>query len=501
MSIPHSSVSNSSVSNSSVSDSNSADAERSALARLRFPPTLEKEFGADYDRKVLPGLRYGLLLLLALSVFQGISALVPSHRVALPAWVSAIAAMALVAATYDRRFPAVWQPMIVTTFCLVAYQHLASVAGNAPSGVQGGASIGPFRVNTLLLNEVSIIIVGCALTRLRFAWFAAGAVVIFLLTVLVALHIPGLPLPLFFGGTSVFAVPSLLALLFVAYLQERSARAEFFTNTQLAEERNRERRSREQVQASLHVLSQAIGGVVHDLGNPLTSVRTGAETLQLMMPDTPDMEAEKEILDIICDGALMLDYLRLSLMEQTRVLEGKPIPIHRETVFLRPLVEAGQRYQKPNLASGRKVLIQGEEVEVQADGPKLITVFMNLLGNALKYSSGEIKVAWRCHENFLLCGVLDQGQSSVGITPQQAGQLFVPFGRLNVHAGVEGTGLGLLSAQKIVEAHGGELFIEGRAAGTSCFSTAHGAYPPLLEPGFQTAFVIACPLEVNSAGS
>ena len=481
-------------------DFNSTLVERRALARLRFPLPLEEDFRADYYRKMLPGLRVGLLLLLALFLFQAISAFVFSQRVILPTWVSSIAIIALVAATYDRRFPTIWQQMIVVTFCLLAYQHLASVAGNAPPpATQGGASAGPFRVNTLLLNEVSIIIVGCALTRLRFVWFAAGSAVISTLTVLVALHIPDLPLSLFFGGTGIFIVPSLLGLLFVAYLQERSARAEFFTNHQLAEERNGERRSREQTEASLHILSQAIGGIVHDLGNPLTSVRTGAETLQMMMPDTPETETEKEILGIVCDGALMLDYLRLSLMEQTRVLEGKPIPIHRESGLLRPLVEAGQRYQKPNLASGRKISLQGEDLEFQVDGPKLITVFMNLLGNALKYSDGEIKVAWRCHDQILLCGVMDQGRASVGITPQQAKQLFVPFGRLDVHAGMEGTGLGLLSAQKIVEAHGGEIFIEGSAADTSRFSTANSSYPLLLEPGFQTAFVIACPLDANSA--
>ena len=488
----------------SVSNANSAPAERLALARLRFPTPLEEDFRADYDRKVLPGLRIGLTLLLALFLFQGVSGFVLAHRVILPTWVSLIAVVALVAATYDRRFPAVWQPMIVATFCLLAYQHLASVAtvtppgGPSSSGSPSGApgtDAGPFRVNTLLLNEVSIIIVGCALTRLRFAWFAGGSAVIFVITAVVALHISGLPLPIFFGGTGLFILPSLLALLFVAYLQERSARAEFFTNHQLAEERNGERRSREQTEASLHILSQAMGGIVHDLGNPLTSVRTGAETLQLMMPDTPETEGEKEILGIICDGALMLDYLRLSLMEQTRVLEGKPIPIHREEVSLRPLVEAGQRYQKPNLASGRKISVQGEDLEAQVDGPKLVTVFMNLLGNALKYSDGEIKVTWRCHEQVLLCGVLDQGRASVGITPEQAKQLFVPFGRLDVHDGVEGTGLGLLSAQKIVEAHGGEIFIEGRAAEASQFSTTCSSYPSLLEPGFQTAFVIACPLE------
>ena len=44
------------------------------------------------------------------------------------------------------------------------------------------------------------------------------------------------------------------------------------------EERNDERRQREQTEGQLRVLAQAIGGIVHDLGNPLTSVQMGAET-------------------------------------------------------------------------------------------------------------------------------------------------------------------------------------------------------------------------------
>ena len=475
-----------------------SEAQRRTLTRLRFPPALETAFRDDHERKVLPGLRGALLLLLALFLLQGVTALVLYHRVILSDWVSSVAIFALMAATRDPRFPAIWQPMIVVTFCLLAYQRLDAVSGIAPAGIQGNASIGAFRANTLLLNEVSIIIVGCALTRLRFAWFAAGTVVIFTLTTVVAFRIPGLPLSLFFGGTEIFVVPSLCALLMVAYLQERSARAEFLANHRLAEERNDERRGRERTEGMLHVLGQAIGGIVHDLGNPLTSVRTGAETLRALGADEEtDRALEGEILDIISEGALMLDYLRLSLLEQTRVLEGKPIPLQCAPVPIRHVVEAGSHYQKPKFASGRKISMAGDDLVVRADGAKLITVFMNLLGNALKYSDGEIRVSWQPCSDAVVCAVLDQGRGGVGLSRAQARQLFVPFGRLDAHAGVEGTGLGLLSAQKIMEAHGGEVFIEGCGDGTSKstpFTTARGAYPSMLEEGFRTAFIVTCPL-------
>ncbi len=132
----------------------------------------------------------------------------------------------------------------------------------------------------------------------------------------------------------------------------------------------------------------------------------------------------------------------------------------------------------------------------------MTTVFMNLVGNALKYSEGEIRVVWRELEGsdggkLVLVAVLDHGRHGRGITPAQAAQLFTAFARLEAHAHVEGTGLGLLSVLKIVAAHGGEAFIEGYQDGTPAsprFSTARESYPTLLQGEYRTAFVVTGPL-------
>ena len=494
-----------------ISENLSEDQRRRCLRDLRFPPPLEQMFHADYDRKTLPGLRAGLLLLLALLAAQGLGALALGHGIVGPALACLASVLFLVVVSLHPRFASVWQPAVVATFCLLAWLLLrATVQQHPPPGVGSGAADGAFRANTLLLNELMIVIVGFALTRLRFVWFAVGSLMIAALTVTVAARSGDVALPLFLGGTSIFVMPALAALMFVAYLQERTTRGEFLANYQLDRERAGERRQREQTEAMLHVLSQAIGGIVHDLGNPLTSVRTGAETLRVLNgPAEEDREEDRdgdralagEILDIISDGALMLDYLRLSLLEQTRVLEGKPTQLQCEPVSIRQIVDAGAQYQKPKFTQGRRVSAVGDDLTLQADKMRMITVFMNLLGNALKYSDGEVRIVWQSAGEVLLCGVLDQGRSRRGISPAQARQLFVPFGRLETHSAVEGTGLGLLSAQSIVEAHGGELFIEGYADGTPAsapFSTARNRYPSLLAPdsvsgGFVTGFVVACP--------
>jgi signal transduction histidine kinase len=480
------------------------DQRRHFLRHLLFPSVLEQAFRDDYGRKVLPGLRGGLLLMLGLYLLQVGSEVAFNRNLPMPPVVSIGAVLLLLLASRHPRFPEVWQPAVVVTFCVLAHQQFSAVTSQPPPpGVGHGAATGMFHANALLSIEMVVVIVGFALTRLRFVWFAVGCLTIALMTVLVAAHTPGVALPHFMAETRFFTIPALAALMFVAYLQERGARSEFLANYQLARERNIERRARERIEKMLHVLSQAIGGIVHDLGNPLTSVRTGAETLRYLAREGNTDEAlATEVLDIITDGALMLDYLRLSLLEQTRVLEGKPTPLQVEATSFRHIIEAGTHYQRPKFTEGRRVSAHGDDLEIWADGMKLITVFMNLLGNALKYSDGEVRITWRQTADaegrtMLVCAVQDRGRSSVGLAQTQAEQLFVPFSRLNIHSAVEGTGLGLISARQVVAAHGGELYIEGYRHGVPAsppFSTAQGDYPLMLDAGFRTAFVVACPI-------
>lgn len=98
---------------------------------------------------------------------------------------------------------------------------------------------------------------------------------------------------------------------------------------------------------------------------------------------------------------------------------------------------------------------------------KLVTVLMNLIGNALKYSDAEVRVSWRERDGLLQLAVMDEGHQERGLSREEAARLFVPFGRLETHAAIEGTGLGLLSVQKIIEAHGGAVWIEGTGDGAA----------------------------------
>lgn len=341
--------------------------------------------------------------------------------------------------------------------------------------------------------------IGYAFVRLRF-WYAAIPNIFNVLAYFVAAIIFQRILDTPRGIASILSQAFFMVSINVigiatSYSLELYARRAFVSSYLLEQERADEQRERKRSEAMLLVLSQAIGGVVHDLGNPLTAVQAGAQTLDLYLDNGLNSVVElKELTSIINNGAEMLNHLRVSLIEQTRVLQGKPTPIEPVPTSVRALIEAGIAFQKADYRLTRTIVVDGEDIPIEADAMKMTTVWMNLIGNALKYSDGEVRIEWRAHDDWILVSVGDQGKEGRGITREQADQLFVAFGRLDAHLGTEGTGLGLLSVRRIVEAHGGEVFIEGGAP-ESPFSTARGAFPPMRTGSIRTAFVVATPIK------
>ena len=107
---------------------------------------------------------------------------------------------------------------------------------------------------------------------------------------------------------------------------------------------------------------------------------------------------------------------------------------------------------------------------VHADQLRLERILYNLLENAVKYSpqGGEIRVFVQPGEEHLIIGVSDQG---IGISRADKAKLFEPFQRLEDSrlAGVNGAGLGLSVCRKLVEAHGGRIWVESEPGKGSTF--------------------------------
>jgi light-regulated signal transduction histidine kinase (bacteriophytochrome) len=110
---------------------------------------------------------------------------------------------------------------------------------------------------------------------------------------------------------------------------------------------------------------------------------------------------------------------------------------------------------------------------VRGDAGLLRLVFQNLIGNALKFR-GEappvVRIRAERDGDFWRLGLEDNG---IGIDPEYADRIFVIFQRLHPRASYEGTGIGLAMCRKIIEYHGGRLWLDTdatREGSAFCFT-------------------------------
>ncbi|MFJ4286874.1 ATP-binding protein [Paenarthrobacter nicotinovorans] len=133
-------------------------------------------------------------------------------------------------------------------------------------------------------------------------------------------------------------------------------------------------------------------------------------------------------------------------------------PIHEALTIIRPIAERAGIEIASDLhgAVGRHIV---------ADAGRLRQVFLNVLSNAVKYNRPDGLVRVLCEERgkLLRYRIIDTGP---GLTEEQQLRLFLPFTRLNVAEGTEGSGLGLALSRRLVELMGGDIGVERSSPGT-----------------------------------
>lgn len=212
-----------------------------------------------------------------------------------------------------------------------------------------------------------------------------------------------------------------------------------------------------------------IGLVSHELRSPLTVI-VGAINTALTESDHLTPEELRRLLEDASIEADSLSHLLGNLVELSRA-QAHRLLLYPEPFDVRRLTEQViERLKSATPEHPIALDFPPDFPALKADPLRVERILYNLLENAVKYShpGGRIRVTGKVDGRMALIGVSDEGP---GISPDDRARLFQPFSRLHesMAQGKAGTGLGLLVCQRLVEAHGGTIWVESEPDRGSTF--------------------------------
>jgi PAS domain S-box-containing protein len=194
----------------------------------------------------------------------------------------------------------------------------------------------------------------------------------------------------------------------------------------------------------------------HDLQEPLRMVSGFTQLLARRYEGKLDADAD-EFIAYAVDGANRMQILINDLLQYSRVgTRGKELaPTDSAQVF-----DAARANLRRAIEESGAEVTSGELPTVMGDDVQLVQLFQNLIGNAIKFRAEtppQVHVEAERQDNVWRFSVSDNG---IGIEPEYRERIFVIFQRLHGRTEYEGTGIGLAVCKKIVERHGGKIWVE-----------------------------------------
>jgi signal transduction histidine kinase len=213
-----------------------------------------------------------------------------------------------------------------------------------------------------------------------------------------------------------------------------------------------------------------VASVSHELKTPLSSMRVLVDTL--IEESEPDPVKTREYLELISRENARLSHLIENFLTFSRIERNRYSVEFSDTgaaeIFAAAEEAAGERFHTPECTID--VQVAPGLPRVQADPGALVTVLLNLLDNAYKYSPGEKRIALRAYaQNGHLCfEVEDHG---IGLSPRDSKRIFRKFYQVDQRLSrtTGGCGLGLSIVDFIVKAHGGSVSVASQAGSGSTF--------------------------------
>jgi len=210
-------------------------------------------------------------------------------------------------------------------------------------------------------------------------------------------------------------------------------------------------RSNEELQQFAYVAS-------HDLQEPLRMISSYTQLLARRHGDRLDGDA-KEFMGYIVDGSARMKQLIEDLLAYSRVgTRGREFqPTDTRAALAKALLNLRAAQE-----ASRATVTQATLPTIVADGQQLTQLFQNLIGNAMKFRAEAppiIHVACEERPDVWIFSVSDNG---IGLDPQYSERIFMMFQRLHTKAEYPGTGIGLAICKKIVDRHGGRIWVESQ---------------------------------------
>lgn len=211
-----------------------------------------------------------------------------------------------------------------------------------------------------------------------------------------------------------------------------------------------------------------VSTVSHELRTPLASLRGFTE---LMLTREFSSSQQRQYLTIMQKETIRLSTLINDFLDLQRIESGRQT-YHFESIDLVPLLnEALALFSSDNTQHVFHINVPSSPLSVRADADRIQQVLANLLSNAVKFSpnGGTIRVEAQQQEDFAVVKISDEG---IGIVAEMIPQLFRKFFRVDNAATrkIGGTGLGLALVKQIIEAHGGQVWVESKQGEGSSFS-------------------------------
>ncbi len=228
---------------------------------------------------------------------------------------------------------------------------------------------------------------------------------------------------------------------------------------ELANQTKELQRSNEELEQFAYVAS-------HDLQEPLRMVNSYVQLVKKRV-EAKRTDGIEEFMEYAVDGVNRMQGLINDLLQYSRVnRKGNPFA----TVDMNEVLKIVMAHLANKVAENKAQVELSDLPILQGDSFQLIRLFQNLIENALKFKAEGvipvIKIAVEEKGDFWQFSIKDNG---IGIDQKFYNRIFVIFQRLHARTDYEGTGIGLAVCKKIVERHGGEIWIESETGKGSTF--------------------------------